>query len=186
MQLLDAANYVLRTLGERPVSTLDMNHPTLAVVIPELDQQRKSLLLKGWWFNRRPVTLLPGPDGKFKVPDKAIAVVMGGNDLYYALDGYMYDPVQETFNIPVTKLKPIVTFDVEFQALPEVAAQVVQLQAAVSAYCHDIGMENTVQMWQQEATRAHTLLEREHLRNMKYSTRNSTAAMRVITAMRGI
>ena len=70
--------------------------------------------------------------------------------------------------------------------MPEVAACVVQFEAAISAYCHDIGLENTVQLWQQESSRAYALLEREHLRNMKYNTRQSGAAARILTAMRGI
>lgn len=183
MQLLDAANYVLRTLGERPVSTLDLNHPTLAVVIPELELKRKTLLLRGWWFNHRNVTVLPNMAKEFVVPTGLAHTV---EYPYYVLDGKVFDPERETFTISKDKLKVLTTFDVDFEKMPEVAACVVQFEAAISAYCHDIGLESTVQLWQQESSRAYALLEREHLRNMKYNTRQSGAAARILTAMRGI
>ena len=48
MKLLDAVNLVLPKLGERPVTSLEVKHPTLAVLLPIIEQTQINTLQRGW------------------------------------------------------------------------------------------------------------------------------------------
>ena len=73
MRLLTAVNTILRKLGEIDVPSLDEQYPTLAIVLPALDEARTTVLKEGWWFN----TLfnwdaLPTPTGEIELPENTL------------------------------------------------------------------------------------------------------------------
>lgn len=173
MELLSAVNLILPKLGERPVTSLEVRHPTLSVLLPTIDQRRRELLARGWWFNEYPYTAMPGLDGEINlgvdtltfVPDRSGTAVMRGKKLFNPVT------LSTQFTSPV---KGRVTQDVPFDDLPEHAAHFVYYSGLVDMYTTDIGMSNDVQAWGQSAAQAWSDLLAEHLRQKKHSTRKSS------------
>ena len=67
MKLLDAVNLVLPKLGERPVTSLEVKHPTLAVLLPIIEQTQVNTLQRGWWFNEYEYTAYPNAQGEIDI-----------------------------------------------------------------------------------------------------------------------
>ena len=183
MQILEAVNLILPKLGEHTVTAVDVKHPTLAIILPLLEQKRKEILLKGWWFNEYDTVLYPDAEGKIAAPVTVLAfrseyvdVVFRGPALYNLVErSYTFtDPVSGTL-----------TEDVSFELLPESIANFILYSACVQAYATDIGLEKVVQVWDQESRSANAAATAEHLRNKNYSTRRSPRWWRFVHALRG-
>lgn len=182
LELLNAVNLMLPKLGEHPVTSLDINHPTLAVILPEVENELIQLLLKGWWFNEYQTTLYPDNEKHIAIgtevvsftPDRVEAAVRGRA---------LFNPstLDFTWDAPVMgRIKQKVAFD----DLPETAAQFVWNSALINAYVTDLGVTQDVQIWQVRAQAAYTQLLAEHLRNRKYSTTSTIRYQRLRSAMR--
>ena len=63
MKLLDAVNLILPKLGEHRVTSVDNKHPTLAIILPEIENELKKLLARGWWFNEFDYKAYPDSEG---------------------------------------------------------------------------------------------------------------------------
>lgn len=182
MELITAVNLMLPKLGEHPVTNLDINHPTLAIILPEVENELIQLLIRGWWFNEYNVTLYPdsekhivlGTDVLSFTPDCVEAAVRGTQ---------LFNPttLDYTWDAPV---KGRVKQRVDFNKLPETAAQFVWYSALINAYVTDLGTTQDVQVWQTRAGAAFTQLLAEHLRNRKYSTTDTVRFRRLRAAMR--
>ena len=183
MKLLDAVNLVMPKLGERAVTSLSVKHPTLAVLLPIIEQTRKTTLLRGWWFNKYAYTAYPdttgaivlGSDTLSFVPDEVGAAVVRGQDLF--------NPVTmlSVFDAPVTG---IITQDVAFDVLPESAAYYVFYSALVEAFTTDIGVTQELGVWQSKAGQGWSDLLMEHLRQVKPSTKQHSSWAKLQRAMR--
>jgi len=184
MRLLDAVNLILPKLGEHRVTRLDVKHPTLAVILPEVDNELSQLLIKGWWFNEFDTTLHPDVHGELLLgtdvltftPDVENCAVQRGRKLYNP------ETLSYVFPAPVPGR---VRQHVEFDDLPESAAQSVYYSALVSAYVTDIGLTNEVQDWKMRAAAAYSDLLAEHVRQKKFSTRKTRQYIRLRRALRG-
>lgn len=183
MRLLDAVNQILPKLGEHPVTGLEIRHPTLAVVLPEIEQASVNLQLKGWWFNEFESKLYPDHEGTILlgtntlkyVPYSEFATVRGEKLYNTATRTYVWDaPVEGV----LTELVP-------FEDLPETAANAVLYSALVAASVQDLGMTQDVQAWMTLSAQASSDLLAEHLRQRKHSTRNSRRYRRLVAALRG-
>ncbi len=183
MKLLDAVNLILPKLGEHPVTSLTIKHPTLAIILPEVEQELKSLLLRGWWFNQFKYTAMPDVDGRIAlgtdtlafVPERTYASVRG-------VELFNTDTMSYTWTESVPG---VLTVRVDFEKLPESAANVVWYNALINAYTTDIGMANDLQIWQTRAASAHSDLLAEHLRNRKFSSAKTRRFMNLRNALRG-
>jgi hypothetical protein len=170
-------------LGERPVTSLDVKHPTLALLLPKLDTKLEDVTSVGWWFNSFSTTLYQNEVGEIAVPLDTLAFVpttvpsiVRGDKLYNpATMSYVFD-----FPVAGELIQRV-----PFEQLPETAAQAVWYAALVDAYVTDIGMEQNVREWMQQATEAQTRMEAEHLRHRKYSTYNNPRFQRVRNSLRG-
>ena len=184
MQLLEAVNLILPKLGEHRVTRLDAKHPTLAIILPEVENELISLLKKGWWFNEFDYTAYPDNEGRialgvdtitFVPKDPAVAVQRGLS---------LYNPVtlSYAFEEPVIgRIRQKVAFD----DLPESAAQFVYYTALVNAFITDIGMTNEVQFWGSSAAAAYSDLTAEHLRQKQYNTKSTRQWKNFRRALRG-
>lgn len=174
MKLLDAVNLVLPKLGERPVTSLTVKHPTLSILLPIIEDNLGDFLLRGWWFNKYDYTAYPAEDGTITlgtdalsfVPSQGYEAVMRGPKLFKP------STMSYAFDAPV---KGILTQYVDFELCPESAASYVFNAACVEAYVTDIGMGAEVQVWQTSAGSAWNTLVAEHLRQSKTSTRQRRA-----------
>lgn len=184
MILLDAVNLILPKLGEHGVTSLNTKHPTLAVILPEIDNELRQLLMKGWWFNEFDVTLYPDPEGKIAIGTDVLTFTPDCADVAVQRGVELFNPI--TLNYVFTEAVPgRVRQYVEFDKLPESAAQYVYFAGLVNAYVADIGLTQEVQAWGNKAQAAYSDLLAEHLRQRKYSTRQSKKFRRLVSALRG-
>ena len=184
MKLLDAVNLILPKLGEHRVTSIDNKHPTLAIILPEIENELKKLLARGWWFNEFDYKAYPDSEG---------AIVLGTNTLEFtpkypntavARGLSLYNPVTLSYVFD-RYVEGRVREYVDFEQIPESAAQSVLYNALVSSYATDIGMTNEVLLWQMAASQAYSDLLAEHLRQKKHTTKNSRRWKNFICALRG-
>ena len=183
MDLLTAVNLILPKLGEHPVTGVDIRHPTLAVILPEIEQANKNLAIKGWWFNQFEYTAYPDGEGYIYLGSNALSFIPD-SDNAVVRDQRLYngDTRSYVWSDPVLG---VITELVEFSELPESAALAVMYSALVAAYSQDIGMSQELQAWASLSASAYSDLLAEHLRHRKYTTRKSPRYFRLRAAMRG-
>ncbi len=185
MKLLDAVNLMLPKLGEHPVTSLEIRHPTLAVILPEVENELITMLQRGWWFNEFKYTAYPDNAGEIVLGTDTLSFVpLDGQPLAAVRGLRLFNPETMSF-VWAVPVKGIVTQYVEFDELPESAAQYVWYSALVNAYATDLGVTAELQMWGTKAQGAWTTMLAEHLRQRKYSTTNSKRFQRLRAAMRG-
>lgn len=170
-------------LGERPVTSLDAKHPTLALLLPKLDTKLEDILIAGWWFNSFSTTLYTNTGGEIELPLDTLSFVP--SFVHAVVRGpklYNPDTMSYTFSsaVPGELIQRV-----PFEQLPETAAAAVWYAALVDAYITDIGMEQNVQKWAQEEAQARSRMEAEHLRHRKFSTYNNPRFQRVRDSLRG-
>lgn len=171
MELLEAINTCLTAIGESRVTSLDTRHPSVDLIKQTLATKQRLLLERGWWFNIEYEKMYPDLRGYVPYPADAIAIKsMDGYTIYSRRNGYLYDNTCNTmeFTGPVNIQ---VTVNLDFDDLPESAATVITYRAARAVYVGDFGNDSSVSDMAQNETSAMLLLEEQHLRNMKHSTR---------------
>src|SRR5690554_4291448 len=98
MELLRAINQILPALGEHPVTSVDAEHPTVAVIVQNVQAQLRALLGEGWWFNEYDTTLYPGPEGEIALPLNVLSVLPQRRDCKGIQRGRsLYDMENRTF-----------------------------------------------------------------------------------------
>ena len=184
MQLLDAVNLILPKLGEHRVTRIDSKHPTLAVILPEVENELRKLLMRGWWFNEFDYTAYPDPEGGITLGTDTLTFTPVYADVAVQRGARLFNPVtlSYTFTEPV---KCRVRVYVPFDELPESAAQTVYYSGLNNAFITDIGMTQEVQIWGAQAATAYSDLLAEHLRQKKYNTKQSRQFRRLACALRG-
>lgn len=185
MDLLKAVNLILPALGEHVVTRVDVRHPTLAVILPQIDTKLDETLMRGWWFNEGPITLYPDTVGNIFLPtntlaflpdDTAIKAAVRGNKLYNMTDRNFVFPTAVTGNLMERLL---------FEELPDSVATYIFYTALVQIYIVDLGLESVVGEWQKVAAGAEATATQEHLRNKRFTTRKSRKYRRFVSALRG-
>ena len=183
LKLLDAVNLVLPKLGERPVTALDVKHPTLAIILPVVDQTIQNTLQRGWWFNEYVYTAYPDPAGEIALGTAAMSFVPSGVQPYFMRGERLFNPETRSYVFSAAVEGTLIE-RLEFDDLPESAATYVFYASLVEAYTTDLGVSQELQIWQSLAGRAYSDLMMEHLRHRKFSTRKSRRWRQLIHAMR--
>jgi len=184
MELLDAVNLVLPKLGERAVTSLTVRHPTLAILLPIIEQTQRNVLRRGWWFNEFVYTAYPAVNGEIDIGINTLSFVPDMPDTAVVRGQRLYNPV--TLSYVFTESVPgRVIHYVEFNELPESAAQYVFNSALVDAYATDLGVTQELSVWQSLAGMSWSDLLSEHLRQRKHTTRNSRRWQQLIRSMQG-
>lgn len=184
MQLLDAVNLIMPKLGERAVTSLEVKHPTLAVLLPIFEQVQKELLLRGWWFNKYEYTAYPDINSEITLGTTALMFVPKDEGVAIVRGRRLYNPTTLTYKFtgPVTGT---LTEFVEFDALPETAANYVMYSALVDAYSTDIGVGQDIGLWQTKAGSSWSELLTEHLKQRRHNTRKTRAWAKLTNALQG-
>ena len=184
MKLLDAINLILPKLGEHRVTRVDIKHPTIAIIVPEVENVLTQTCLQGWWFNEFYYTATRDSEGTITMGSDVLAFTPEKSGPYAVLrDGKLYNP--ETLAYTWTEnVRGVVKQSLIFDELPESAKQYVWYTALVTVYVTDIGLGKEVQLWQAMAANAYGEMLAEHIRQRKYSTKQSTRYMRLRRAMR--
>lgn len=184
MKLLDAVNLILPKLGEHRVTQLDVKHPTLAIILPEVENEIRRVLSRGWWFNEFDTILYPSAEGEIFLGTDAITFTPDHTDTAVQRGNQLYNPLTlaYVFTEPVPGR---VRQYIEFDDLPESAGQAVYFTALVTCYITDIGMANEVQAWSTSAQSAYSDLLAEHLRQKRFSTKSTRQWANLRRALRG-
>ena len=184
MQLLDAVNLVLQKLGERPVTSLDVKHPTLAVILPIFEQTKMNTLQLGWWFNVFDYTAYPNVYGEIDIGADCLSFAPDLDGEAIVRGQRLYNPKTLTF-VFSEPVRGRVVQNVVFEELPESAATYVLYAALIEACATDLGVSQELAVWQGLAARAWSNLIAEHLRQRKHSTRKTRAWRKLVNAMQG-
>lgn len=181
---LAAVNYVLRRLGEQPVTGLDVPYPTVGIVRAALEEARHLLLSDEWYFNTFTDASLefdvdsgtvPVPPGAIQVYPHDKGLVSTGKVIVDAASGI---PVQ-------TDVKVKLVLDVPLDRLPLQAVYVVQSAAALSTYVQDFGAgDSTAQVLQAEYLSVYHQLSGQHTRTRRSRVHDRAAMQRHIRKLR--
>lgn len=186
MLLLEAINRVLPALGESVVTSIDSRNPTVKIIENAIRAQTKDLQLQAWWFNTYIVDLFPDTLDEINLPVDTLSFLPSYDMNAIQRGKKLFNTDTLTFiwptGIPVHGTLKVL---VEFEDLPESAATHVLYEACVKAYVDDIGLEQSVSIWQQKSGQSRVQLEAEHLRNKRYSTRRSRRYQSIRRSMWG-
>lgn len=185
MDRLTAVNLILPKLGEHVVTSLAQRHSTVALILDEVDSQVRTLCQRGWWFNEYSTTLQRNTAQEIELPLNALSFLpddMSFNAVQRAGKLFNADTLNFTWAAPMAGTLKVL---LDFEELPESAAQAAWYSALCAVYVTDIGMAQDLQMWDQARISAATTMEAEHLDQKKYSTARTYRYQRIRSAMRG-
>jgi hypothetical protein len=133
---LDAVNQILSSVGQAPVTTLDLQNPEVAIVLNTLREVNKQVQAEGWIFNtERDYTLRPDATTKeILYPTNALAIdtdLTSSNADYDVVrrSGKLYDRMHHTFTFD-NDLKVNITWLFDFTDVPAAIQQYITARAA--------------------------------------------------------
>ena len=184
MTLLEAVNTCLSAMGEARVTSTTVRHPTVDLINSTLVMKKRQYLERGWWFNIADVTMYPATDGSMEYPVNALSIVGFCGETFVARDGKLFD--MDTNSDQFTDAKKMrVTYDVDFEDLPESVANVVMYRTMREVYVGDLGSDSAVQNMQFNEATNNATVEALHLRNKRYTTKQRSGWARYRNALRG-
>lgn len=182
MNTLEATNSCLTALGEARVTSTEVRHPTVDLVLSTLTLKKRELLERGWWFNTVDVTMYPSAAGGMEYPVDALSIIGYKGETFIARDGMLFD--LDTNSAVFTEAKKMrVTYDLDFSNLPESAAIVIWTRVAQEIYAGDYGVDSAVQRLALSEQNALATLEMLHLRNKRFNTRDRRGFRRITRAL---
>lgn len=184
--LLDAVNDIISSVGESPLAVLDNSHPLEQSALAVLNRINKRVQSKGYWFNTASAVDLP-LDLNSKVPvaanllsvettDRASGVVVRGGFLYNLIDAtdVFTDPVR--CNVRVL---------IDFEDLPETAAQYIQAEAVLQFFKNYDGDGTKIQALAGDVTITKIAFSADHIRNSDVNLYASGETGYNLTQIRG-
>lgn len=182
MTLLEAVNIVLRALSEHTVSSTEIRHPSVTLALDKIDESRQAVLNEGWWFNNIRITANRESDGRVPYPTDALAFVPDGFECI-TRGGYLYNAKAQSF-VFTEDVPGLVTYDVDWDDLPNAVQRMVAYQAAMMAYADDMGDNAPASV----ATGYAIALQQcrsMHIRQRKFNARQRQSWWRYESARRG-
>lgn len=177
MRLLTAVNTILRKLGEIDVPSVDEAYPTLAVVLPALEEARTAVLKEGWWFNTlHDWDAAPTPTGEVELP--ANTLMFYPEDPQYVFEGQVIVMADNHDPFIGRAVRGKLIVDKEFERLPYTAAMAVTYTAAVETYVADIGPDKTSEKLEASMRGYLMTLSAEHTRSRKQNSTHKKAFQR--------
>lgn len=183
MTLLEAINTCLTALGEARVTSSEVRHPTVDLIKSTLVVRQRLLLERGYWFNVTMVTMFPAPDGTMEYPSNALSIVGPNGNVFIPRGGLLFDVINNTDRFTSSQdLK--VTYNLNFEDLPECVAVMLTCDTAMEIYTGDFGVDTTVQKLNADRANASAQCEMLHLRNVRHSTRERRGFRRIRNALK--
>lgn len=182
MNKLLAVNTILRELNENPLASLDIQYPTLSIVIPALDAAQIEVLAQGFWFNTRYcVTLQPDETGEVPVPDDTIVFIPECHEITF--EGTRF--IHANTGAPWTQaVRGTLITNMPFETIPVPVQYAITYLAAFSAYVTDNGSDATSQRLEATFARWAGSVTREHVRARKPSARRSRSVRKYLHYLR--
>lgn len=165
---LDAVNQILSSVGQAPVTTLDLQNPEVAIVVNTLREVSKQIQLEGWSFNiERDYTMSRDSlTNEIAYPSNVLAL---DANVYYHKDQYdlvkrngkLYDKYEHKFTFD-EDIRADVTWFFDFQDLPPAIQAYITAKAARMCCIKMVGDSDLNQLLQeQEATTRAAAIEEE-------------------------
>ena len=133
---LDAVNQILSSVGQAPVTTLDLQNPEVAIVLNTLREVNKQVQSEGWIFNtERDYKLTPDSITKeILYPTNALAMdtdITSGNATYDPVrrNGKLYDRKNHKFQWD-GEIKVNIVWLFDFTDVPAAIQQYITARAA--------------------------------------------------------
>lgn len=172
---LTAVNALLATVGIRPLTAQDTNHPSYLDAQTTLINTMNDLQSKSWWFNERLATFTPDAvDHTIRLPDNVIQIrstnrdlIQRGRLLYNRRTNSQY------FTMPVC-VEIREAFD--FEDLPYSAQAAIRDKAIVLYYTNKGNDAARTQVYAQIAGMSWNQLEKDEFRNRPKNALNSPSA----------
>ena len=164
---LDAVNQILSSVGQAPVTTLDLQNPEVFTAVNTLREQSRQVQNEGWSFNtERGYTLVrDSSTNKIAYPSNMLAIdanIEKHQDKYDLVprNGFVYDKHDHTF-IFTEDLRADVLWYFDFQFLPPAIQAYITAKAARMCATKMVGDRelNALLQEQQAATRAAVIEE---------------------------
>lgn len=177
---LEILNHCMKTVGERPVSSPDSNHPTAIQARVEIDRLIKEVQTRGWWFNKEyNVPLSPNGSDQIIIPQDTLKVTpMSPYRHLVRRDGKLYDPVEHTYAIGESVSVDLVLL-LEVDDLPETAAYFIMHSAAYDFYVADDGDEQKANRLERAMVKAWQALQAENLKESRVNSGNRITSRRL-------
>ena len=176
MNLLEAVNTVLPYLGSHFMTSIEnTQNPTVSLIVSSIERHRKSLISKGWWFNKVVETLPVNTDGRITLPTYCVALYSLDNRNVEKQGSYLFDLDNNTRYF-TEAVKVIMVKDTTFEELPHYAQMVVAYRACAEVYVQDYEYNNTLQIINSIVAENLRDLQQEDIRKMSYNVTNTYAS----------
>ena len=162
---LDAVNQILSSVGQAPVTTLNLQNPEVSIPINTLREVSRMVQLEGWSFNvERKVTMKPDSvTKKIGYPSNILSMDANEEEHHGKYDivrreGFLYDRNNHTYQFD-EDVKVDVTYYFDFQHLPPAIQAYITARSARMCAVKMIGDAalNQMLMEQEQLTRAYAL-----------------------------
>ena len=165
---LDAVNQILSSVGQAPVTTLDLQNPEVSIAVNTLREQSKQVQLERWSFNTEYNYTLQRDSVSNKIPYPSNVLSLDANVEYHKdqynlvrRNGVLYDRYEHT-DIFTEDIKADITWFFDFQDLPPAIQAYITAKAARMCATKMVGDAQLNQLLQeQEATTRAAALEEE-------------------------
>lgn len=133
---LDAVNQILSSVGQAPVTTLDLQNPEVAIVLNTLREVNKMVQAEGWIFNtERHYELTPDAvTGEILFPTNALSIDTNRQSHYADYDpvkrnGKLYDRYNHTY-VWTSPIDADIVWYFDFTDIPPAIQQYIVARAA--------------------------------------------------------
>lgn len=159
---LDAVNLILSSVGQAPVTTLDMQNPEVSIVLETLRDVNKQVQSEGWTFNTETHVDLPVSNGKITWPADALSIDANSEkygDAYNIVKrgGYLYDKYDHTSAFTEALTCDIIYF-YPYDDLPKIVQTYVGARAARLTSVKLVGDSELYQLLQEQEMQARVAL----------------------------
>ncbi len=183
MLKLDAVNLVLRAMGEHPVSSIDVQYPTLNIVLPAIDTAVITVLKEGWWFNTRyNINLLPDINGVTQVPANTLTFYPDDSSITFEGLRFIWKDTGEPL-INTNVCGRLITL-LDFESCPNTAQYTIAYQAAHDTYIADNGVDSSAQNLATKLAGFALSLASEHTRSQQFSSQQKPTVRRWLRNLR--
>lgn len=153
---LDAVNQILSSVGQAPVTTLDLQNPEVAIVLTTLREVNKQVQTEGWMFNQeRNYTLKPdSTTEEVLYPTNALQIDTNVNEHRDDFDvvrrgNKLYDRLHHTYKFK-KDLKVDITWLYEFDDVPAAIQNYITARAARMSAIKTVGEAQLTQLLQEQ------------------------------------
>ena len=165
---LDAVNQILSSVGQAPVTTLDLQNPEVAIVVNTLREVSRQVQLEGWTFNTERDYKLERDAVTNKIAYPFNMLAIDSNNSYHQdhynlvrREGFVYCTYHHS-DIFDEDIQADILWYFDFQQLPPAAQAYITAKAARMCATKMVGdQELNVLLQEQEQTTRAALIEHE-------------------------